>query len=347
MRTQNLPTLTSSDTLLEGLQMLERLGLEIVLIVDGPKLLGILTDGDVRRGLLEGMKLDCPLSKALMRNFRSVGPEIGRAEVLDIMKALAIKHLPVIDLEGNLLGLHLLHDIIGARVRPNAALILCGGLGTRLRPITEKVPKPMIPIAGRPILERIVLHLIGHGIRTIYLAIHYLGQQIQDHFGDGTRFGCRIHYIVEPKPLGTGGAFALLPEEITEPVLVMNGDLVTQFDVGQMVDHHIFHKNVATVGVQSYSHQVPFGVVEAEGQRVLGVKEKPILDCTINAGIYVLEPSLRQFVPRNEAFPMPGIIEKCLSDGSPVGIIRIDEDWIDIGRHEELTRAQGKALQDI
>lgn len=204
MRTLNLPILSPEDSLLDSLRMIERMGLEITLVMRGTRLLGILTDGDARRGLLAGLQLDAKLEGIMKSDFKWVGPEIGRAEVLDIMKALSIKHVPVIDAQGNLLGLHLLHDIIGAKVRPNAALILCGGMGTRLRPLTEKVPKPMIPVAGRPILERIVLHLVGHGMRTIFLAIHYLGEQIQAHFGDGSRFGCRIHYLVEEKPLGTG-----------------------------------------------------------------------------------------------------------------------------------------------
>jgi NDP-sugar pyrophosphorylase family protein len=248
----------------------------------------------------------------------------------------------VIDTDRNLVGLHLLHDIIGARVRPNPALIFCGGMGTRLRPLTEKIPKPMIPVAGRPILERIVLHLVGHGMRTIYLAIHYLGEQIQAHFGDGSHFGCRINYIVEDRPLGTGGAFALLPDEIKEPVLVMNGDLVTQFDVGKLIDHHVFHRNIATIGVRSYSHQVPFGVVDSCGQKVTAIKEKPILDCTINAGIYVLSPTLRHLIPSNQPASLPSIIEACMGEGGQVGMLPIDEDWIDVGRHEELSRANGR-----
>jgi dTDP-glucose pyrophosphorylase len=341
MRTRDLPVVELSGTLLDALRIMDASGLEIVLVVSGPRLVGVLTDGDARRGLIRGRPLDCPVGELMQRDFRWVEPDVGRAEVLDLMKALRIKQIPVLDTERNLRGLHLLNDIIGAKLRPNRALILCGGLGTRLRPITETVPKPMISVAGRPILERLVLHLVGHGFRSIHLAIHYLGEQIRAHFGNGARFGCTIQYIEEAKPLGTGGAFGLLPNDVNEPVLVMNGDLVTQFDVGRLIDHHEFHGNDATVGVKSYSHQVPFGVVEGRDQVVVSLKEKPILDCTINAGIYALNPALRRYAPPGRPTTLPAIIEACLRDSGRVGMLHIDEEWIDVGRREELDRAQG------
>lgn len=343
MRTTDLPVLGSDRTLLDGLRLMDGTGLEIVLVVCDRKLVGILTDGDARRGLIRGLGLGCRITEVMQTHYRWVTPAVGRAEVLDMMKALRFKHVPVLDPDGAVVGLHLLNDIIASNVRPNPALILCGGLGTRLRPITETVPKPMIRVAGRPILERIVLHLVGQGIRSIHLAIHYLGEQIQAHFGDGSSYGCDIQYIVEEQPLGTGGAFGLLPESVDQPVLVMNGDLVTQFDVGRLIDAHAAQGNRATVGVRSYSHQVPFGVVDARDQIVLGIREKPILASTINTGIYMLDPVVREFVRRNEPTTVPTILDACIRSGWKVGLFHIDDDWIDVGRHEELDRARGTA----
>lgn len=213
----------------------------------------------------------------------------------------------------------------------------------RLRPITESIPKPMIIVAGRPILERIVLHLVGHGIRRIFLATHYLGEMIETHFGDGEAFGCTIEYIREEKPLGTGGALAFLPSDITEPVLVMNGDLVTQFDAGKMIELHHSSGNRGTIGVQAYVHQVPFGVLETDGSRVIAMREKPAFRHTVNAGIYVLDAELKKRVVPGVATTIPALLEDCLARGERVGIAHVDEDWMDVGRPEELHRARGQA----
>ncbi len=343
MRSNNLPIVHPTDTLLHGLAVIDGAGIETALVTEADRLVGILTDGDARRALLRGKGLDCPISEVMQPKFTAVGPEIGRAEVLDLMKARVFKQVPVVGADGRLLGLHLMKDFLANGQRPNAALVLCGGLGTRLRPITETIPKPMIPVAGRPILERIVLHLVGHGIRRIFLATHYLGEMIEAHFGGGEAFGCRIDYLREEKPLGTGGALAFLPMDMEDPVLVMNGDLVTQFDAGRMIELHQSCGNRGTIGVQSYVQQVPFGVLETDGFRVMAMREKPEFHYLVNAGIYVLDAQLRERVVPGEPTTIPAILEDCLRRGEQVGIAHVDEDWLDIGRPEELHRAQGQS----
>ena len=249
--------------LLDALRAIDAGGAGIALVVDGDtRLVGILTDGDIRRVLLTGAKLDAPLAPHMTRHFTSVAPESGRAEVLDLMQARLIDQIPVVDRAEKLTGLHLLHAVIGAEERANVAVIMAGGLGTRLRPVTEQVPKPMIKVAGRPILERLLLHLVSHGIRRVYLSVHHLGHIIEDYFGDGTRLGCSIDYLREKEPLGTGGALSLLPEIPREPVLVLNGDLITQADISAMFRFHETGGYAATMGVRRYGHQVPYGCVE-------------------------------------------------------------------------------------
>ncbi len=334
--------ITPSASLREAMVSLDRSALEICFVVDAAMtLLGTVTDGDIRRGLLEGRSLDSPVEAVMQRRFTSVMPNAGRAEVLDVMHARRIAQVPILGAGGRLEGMHTLHDILGTSTRPSWAVIMAGGKGTRLSPLTKLVPKPMLRVAGRPILERIVLNLVGFGIRRVFLAINYLGQMVEEHFGDGERLGCRIDYLREERPLGTGGALSLLPEA-TDPILVMNGDLVTQANVGSMLDFHLAGKQAATVATRRYMHTVPFGCLEMEGDRVLQIEEKPTLSRPINAGIYALDPSVIARIPKGHEVGLPSVLEDCIERGETVRGYEIDEDWIDVGQHEQLRRARGE-----
>jgi dTDP-glucose pyrophosphorylase len=326
--------------LLDAMLSLERSGAEIVLVMENSRLVGVMTDGDIRRALLNGATLESPLAGFAQRSFTSVRPGTGRAEVLDLMQARTLNEIPVVDAEGRLVGLHLLHQLVGKSVRPNWAVIMAGGQGTRLRPVTEHVPKPMIRVAGRPILERLVLHLVGHGIRRVFLAVNYLGHQVEEHFGDGATFGCRVEYLREREPLGTGGALSLLRQPPTDPLLVLNGDLVTQFDVGRLLDFHAQGGFAATMGVCGYAHTVPFGCVETTANRVTRFEEKPVMMRQVNAGIYVLSPAVLSRVPTGRAFPITTLFEEALARGDPLGAYHIEDDWIDVGQREQLQRAR-------
>jgi len=331
-----------SGTLLEAMRSLEKSGIEITLIVDDHgHLVGTLTDGDIRRALLKGVALESPLAPHLQKDFTAVGPKTGRAEVLDLMQSRTISQIPIVDGDGRLVGIHLLHEVLGAIVRPNWAVVMAGGQGTRLRPLTETIPKPMIRVAGRPILERIVLHLVSFGIRRVFLSINYLGNVIEEHFGDGARFGCRIEYIREEKALGTGGALAELPDPPTVPLVVMNGDLITQADIGAMLEYHLSGGQQVTLAVRRYFHTVPFGCVELDGERVSRMEEKPRLSRFVNAGIYVLDPHLVARVPRGQEFPLPGLLEQCIARGETVAAFEVEDDWIDIGQRDQLKQARG------
>jgi NDP-sugar pyrophosphorylase family protein len=255
------------------------------------------------------------------------------------MRARMIAQIPILDEAGKLVGLHLLHEILGAVECANWAVIMAGGRGSRLRPLTDELPKPMIRVAGRPILERIVLHLVGYGIRRIFLSVNYLGHVIQEHFGDGSRFGCRIEYLREEQPLGTGGSLSLLPEAPRDPLLVMNADLVTEADVAAMLEFHRAGGQRATMGVRRYHHRVPFGCVELNDDRIVQMEEKPMLTRMVNAGIYVLDPAVVGRVPQSEV-SLPAIIEQCLAQGELVRAFEIASDWIDVGQREQLKLAR-------
>jgi dTDP-glucose pyrophosphorylase len=329
-------------TLRDALRSLEKSGAEIALaIAPSGQMLGTLTDGDIRRAILAGATVDSPLAPHVHQNFIWVEPSASHAEVLHLMHARSISEVPVLDRGRKLVGLHLLSDFLAVQERPNWVVIMAGGRGARLAPLTNHVPKPMIRVAGRPIIERIVFHLVGHGFSRIFISTNYLGHLVEQHFGDGARFGARIEYLREETPLGTGGALSLLPGRPDQPLLVMNGDLVTQANLGALLDFHERERPLATIGLRRYCHTVPFGCVKLADSRVVEFEEKPTLERMVSAGIYVLSPELVARVPPRKEFPLPALFEDCLRQGEPVAGFEIEDDWIDVGQRENLRQARG------
>jgi dTDP-glucose pyrophosphorylase len=333
----------------EAMEGIDRGAAEIALQIDGEgRLVGTLTDGDVRRALLRGAALEDSVDPFVTTSPITVTAGLDRAAALDLMRARAISHLPEVDDEGRLTGLHLLRDVVGPPAFPNWAVVMAGGRGSRLGALTQHVPKPMLEVAGRPILERIVLHLVGSGIRRIALSVGYLADRITDHFGDGRDFGCEITYLTEDvdEPLGTGGPLALLldlPEPSVDPVLVMNGDLLTSFSVSSMLDAHSTTGALMTIGLQEYVHDVPFGVVHLEpgSGAVAELQEKPRASWTVSAGTYVVDPALFTRIPRRRPFPITDLAQGCLERDERVTGWRLDGSWQDIGRPHELRAARG------
>lgn len=323
-------------TIRQALQVMTRGALGIVLMLDADhRLVGTITDGDIRRALLKGTGLDSAMRPHVRRAFASVLPVAGRAEVLDMMQALQIEQIPIVDKKGLLAGLHTMHTILGREELPNTAVIMAGGQGMRLRPVTEHIPKPMLKVAGRPILERLVLHLVGSGVTRIYLAVNYLAHMIEDHFGDGTKFGCQIGYLREQEPRGTGGALALLKPKPKHPVVVMNGDLITQVDIPAMLRFHEAGGYEATMAVRRYGHQVPFGCVDVRNGRIVRLEEKPVLERSINTGIYILDPAVVRRIP-DRFYPITELFESCLKRGGRLGAFEVEEEWIDVGQRDQL-----------
>ncbi len=332
-------------TLRDALHSLETGAAGIALVVRADNcLIGAITDGDVRRALLEGASLSDPVMGYATTGFLKVLPETSRAEAIDLMQAMRINQLPVVDADGRLQGIHLFHELLGAVERPNWCVIMAGGKGTRLGELTKSLPKPMLKVAGRPILERLVFHFLGFGIRKIFLSVNYLSEVIEEHFGDGSRFGCQIEYLRESEPLGTGGPLSLLPEIPTHPLLICNGDLVTQANLGDLLMFHERGGFGMTVGLSDYTHQIPFGCVDVENDRIVGLVEKPAVVRSINAGLYVINPEIQATVPR-QFFPITDLIYSCLNTSVPVGAWWVTDDWIDVGRKDELMRARDGAAK--
>lgn len=331
-----------SATIIEAMKAIENGTARIALITDAEeKLKGVLTDGDLRRAILNGASLDDPIGPFISGLPRWVDESTSRTEALDLMKCFSIEQLPILDKTGRVRGLHLLNRLIKPIALSNAALVLAGGKGTRLGSLTKSTPKPMIKVAGRPILERIVLHLIGGGIHNIFLSVNYLADVITEHFGDGEKLGCKINYLYDEQPLGTGGPLSLLQDhDITEPVIVMNGDLITDFDIAGIIRSHESEGNAITIGVRTYSHEVPFGCLETVDDRVVSLSEKPIYRATISAGIYVVDPVVIANVPK-KFLPITQLIEMAIQQNQKVGIFQVNE-WIDVGQPEQLAEARGQ-----
>ena len=319
-----------------------------VVMVDGhDRATGIIDDRCVLDGLLRGHELDAPAALLQRPLEATVGVEARRADVLDVMEARGLPLVPIVDSDGRLVGVHLRDELIGPPTLDSWAVVMAGGRGTRLAPLTDTIPKPMLPVAGRPILERLVLHLVGAGIRTIFLSVNYRREQIKDHFGNGADFGCSIKYLEEDPdtPLGSGGALSLLHERRwfpKRPLLVLNGDLVVDFSVSELLAAHVRSNVAATMVVHPFRYQVPYGVVQASEQRLTRLVEKPVTSWLVNTGIYVLEPGLISRIPAGEPYPITRLFDECLEHGDRVGVWEI-EDWQDVGQPAELMRARGMA----
>jgi dTDP-glucose pyrophosphorylase len=334
--------LDEDKSIRDAMALLNENAREVVLVRNAQGAVsGLITDGDIRRGLLEGATLKSPVTAIMHRDFFAVGPEIDRAAVLDLMKARQFRHVPVLDDQGRLIAVHFLRDLIGAARKPNVAMVMAGGKGTRLWPVTETVPKPMVEVAGRPILERVILHLVSHGIQHIYLAVNYKAKVIEQYFGDGTAFGCKIEYVLETMPLGTAGALSLLPSRPEHPFFVLNGDLVTDVDLTAMMNTHLQNGNSATMGVGPYQLQIPFGTVTERDGQLLSIEEKPTVNFLVNRGIYVLDPSSLDHVPKDTQFLMTALFEALLETKKRVGIYEFRNYWHDVGVPDDLRRVRG------
>lgn len=340
-------TIATTASVRDVMKLIDRSGLEIaVLVDDDARLVGVVTDGDVRGALLDGVQLDDAALDVATRNPTTVPEGTSRAHALDVMRATHLGQLPVTDDDGHVVGLHTLAEIVGHPVLDNVAVVMAGGRGVRLGELTQHTPKPLVPIAGRPIIEWVLLNLIGGGIRTFYITVNYMADQIIERLGDGSSIGATIHYVHEDPqtPLGTAGSLALIDRaELPDaPLVVTNADLMVQFDVGELLDDHNRHGNTVTVATRRWEHQVPFGVVErGQDRRVAELVEKPVINVEVNAGIYAVSPEALDFVPPGRASTMPGLVDACLERGLSVGAWAMESDWIDVGTPRDLARARG------
>ena len=333
--------ISPNATVGEAIECVNRSGGEIALVVgDDKRLLGTITDGDIRRGLLRGAQLAEPASTIMNASPRTARAFAPTSAARMQMELAQVRQLPMLDDEGRVVDLLLLEALLGERRSPNIVVLMAGGLGQRLRPLTEQVPKPMLPIGDKPILQAIIERFVEQGFYRFMISINYLGEVIEGHFGDGSRFGAEILYLRETKKLGTAGALSLLPFAPREPIFVMNGDILTSVDFNAMLRFHDLSKADATMGVNTFHFNVPFGVAEVSGERIQTLREKPRFDFFVNSGIYVLSPAALRHVPTDAAYDMPTLFEGVIAAGGAACAFPIHEHWFDIGRPDDLQRAQ-------
>jgi dTDP-glucose pyrophosphorylase len=334
--------LSATSTLQQAIQNLDASTLQIILVVaDDGFLVGTLTDGDIRRGLLRGMDLNSSIETIVTREPLLAPSQWGYEMVLQLMQVNKIHQMPIVDEHRRVVGLHLLNELMAPARRPNLMLFMAGGLGTRLRPHTERCPKPMLPVGGKPILEHLINRARGEGFQHFAIATHFLGHVIEEYFGDGSRWNITIQYIREESPLGTAGAVALLKPRPDAPFLVSNGDVLTDIKYAELLDFHCRDGALATMAVRRHEWQHPFGVVHTRGVEIIGFEEKPIARTHINAGIYVLDPSAIDTVIPGQLCDMPTIFDRIRDQGGRTIVYPMHEPWLDIGSPADYSAAQG------
>lgn len=330
------------SSLEDAIASLDRAALRIVMVVDSERhLLGVLTDGDVRRALLKHIALTAPITEAMHTSPRTANRDWGRERMLAVMEQHQLLQIPVLDADRRLVGLETLHGLLQKRHKNNPVFLMAGGFGTRLQPLTNACPKPLLKVGNKPILELILENFISAGFHRFFISTHYMPEMIHEHFGDGSQWGVSIRYVHEEQPLGTGGALGLLPhDEVDSPLFVMNGDLLTTLNFQNLLEFHQSHLGVATMCVREYEHQVPYGVIQSEGHRICSMEEKPVHRFFINAGIYLLSQELVKSVPPGIRIDMPTLLQQQITNGQTVNMFPIHEYWLDIGRVEDFQRAQ-------
>lgn len=334
---------TRDTPILSAMQHLEKGAAQIVLVVDAAdRLLGTVTDGDVRRVLLRGIGLDRPVAEAMNRTPVVARQGITQEEAVALMRARAIHQLPIVEGE-KVVGLVTFDDALRALREETRVVLIAGGLGSRLRPLTDDTPKPLLAVGGKPLLEITIGNLARQGFARFSIAVNYKADMFRAHFADGRSLGVEIDYLHENESLGTAGALRLLPERPTAPLLVMNGDVLTNLDARQLLLFHREQGATATMCVREYEWRIPFGVVKIEHGRLAEFEEKPTRKEFVNAGIYVLSSEALDQIPPSGPIDMPELFRRLASNRGPAAVYPLREYWIDIGHLDDLQRAQGDA----
>jgi len=332
--------LSADATIEQAIRNLDEVGIKIILVVNKySEFEGTVSDGDIRRGLLNGLELDSPITNVIHYNALVVPPGMGRDMVMQLMVANKIQQIPVVDDKQLVVDLHLWDEITTPKVRSNTMVIMAGGKGTRLHPHTENCPKPLLSVAGKPMLEHIIERAKLEGFSHFILSVHYLGHMIEDYFGNGERLNVQIEYLKENSPLGTAGALSLIKKVPASPFVVSNGDVITDIRYGELLDFHMRHNAEATMAVRVHEWQHPFGVVQTKGVDIIGFEEKPITRSHINAGVYVLEPSVLNMIEDGKLCDMPALFERLQDSSKRVVAYPMHEPWLDVGRPGDLHSA--------
>lgn len=336
-------TVKLTITIKEALSLIDKSSKQILLVVDEcGKLIGTISDGDVRRGLLKGYSLDNSIELIYFTNPTVANVSDSKESIIRIATTKKIHQIPIIDNDGNLVGLDTLNELVSKQTKSNPVVLMAGGLGTRLGELTKTIPKPMLHIGSKPILETIIENFSKYGYINFIISVNYLSHVIEEYFGDGSRWGISISYVHEQKRLGTAGALSLIREKLSEPFFVMNGDLLTNVNFEHLHNYHLSQNALGTMGVREYDFQVPYGVVNIDNDKISSIVEKPIHKFFVSAGIYMLSPEVLTFVPDDSFFDMPSLFESIISNSDRAVSFPIHEYWLDIGRMNDYEQANNE-----
>ncbi len=335
--------LNHNSTIKDSINAIEKGKLKIALVLnEDNKLFGTICDGDIRRGILKNYDLNDQITKIVKKNCLTANKNTSQKDLDSIMKENKISHIPILNDEGIFIGIEVEEEYlpnISFSSLTNSALIMAGGKGTRLRPLTNNCPKPMLKIQGKPILEIIIERCISSGIRNFFISVCYLSNQIMDYFGDGSKWNVNIEYLTENSPLGTAGALTLLPKNIKHPILIINGDVLTRARFRDIFRYHDEHNAEITICAREHILSSPYGVIEVEGISYKSMIEKPSFKQLVNAGIYVVNPNLISSIQKNKYLDMPDLIDDQKSKNKNILVYPIHEYWIDIGKPDLLNQA--------
>ncbi len=332
--------LSNTSTIKEALSIIDKGSMQIAIVVDDDdKLIGTVTDGDIRRGLLKGLSLDSSIETIIFRTPTVANINDTKEEILKKAIAKKLLQMPIVDSENRVIGIKRIEELVKPSIKQNKVILMVGGLGTRLRPLTEEMPKPMLKVGNKPILQTIVEKFAEYGFINFILCVNYKSDIIKEYFGDGSSFGVNIEYIFEEDRMGTAGALSLLKEYPKEPFFVMNGDLLTNVNFELLRDYHTYANSDATMCVREYTFQVPYGVVNIKNDDILSIEEKPSYKSFISAGIYMLSPNILEQIPKNKYFDMPTLFELLIKNHKIVKSFPVYDYWIDIGRIDDYDKA--------
>lgn len=334
-------SLTSPGISVENvMRLIEASFSKCAIVVDENRyLLGTITDGDVRRGLIRGVSLSSPCSEVMFKT-----PTVGhvndaRTKLMAIMTGGLLRQLPVVDDDNIVRSLILLEELSDTQRKDNWVVLMAGGRGKRLAPLTDEMPKPLLKVGSKPILETILESFVEHGFHKFFISVNYKAQMIRDHFGDGSKWGVDICYLEEDEPLGTGGALSLLPGKPAMPVLLMNGDILTNVNWHALLNFHHECDDKVTMCVREFTLNIPFGVIEIDGHTITSLREKPSHHHYVNAGVYVIDPDIIEHVPESTFTDITDIFEPLMGQSAGVSAFLINEYWMDIGRMDDFFKA--------
>jgi len=334
--------MTLDDSLEYAIKVLHKGGCRIALVVDeSKKLLGTITDGDIRRALLKNFTMDAKVSLIMNSNPIKADKSNSRKELLSMMSSRGLIHMPIVDENEKLCRLETMQHLIEDPTYNNPVFIMAGGFGTRLHPLTKETPKPLLKVGDVPILETILSQFISTGFSNFYISVHYKAEMIQDYFKDGSDWGVSIKYIYEKDPLGTAGCIGLVCKDLPDlPIIVINGDILTKVDFEQLLAFHVDNGGDATMCVREYDFQVPYGVISTNKKYITSIVEKPAYKFFVNAGIYVLNPSILDMIKEDGYLDMTRMLELKIEDNGKVVMFPVHEYWMDIGRLDQFEQAQ-------